>query len=47
MVTETVLAIGGNIGGPNVFVYAVRVSKRGETRRRQPLDPRGVKAEKP
>jgi succinylarginine dihydrolase len=31
VVTETVLAIGGNIGGANVFVYGVRVSKRGET----------------
>jgi len=47
VVAETVLAIGGNIGGANVFVYGVRVLKRGETPPRQALDPRGVKTEKP
>jgi uncharacterized membrane protein len=47
VVAEAVLAIGGNIGGANVFVYGVRVLKRGETPPRQALDPRGVKTEKP
>jgi len=47
VVAEAVLAIGGNIGGANVFVYGIRVLKRGETPARQALDPRGVKAEKP
>jgi uncharacterized membrane protein len=47
VVTETVLAIGGNIGGANVFVYGIRVLKRDELPARQALDPRGVKAEKP
>jgi uncharacterized membrane protein len=47
VVAETVLAIGGNIGGANVFVYGIRVLQRGETPARQALDPRGVKAEKP
>jgi len=47
VVAETVLAIGGNIGGANVFVYGIRVLKRGETPPRQALDPRGVKTEKP
>jgi uncharacterized membrane protein len=46
VVAETVLAIGGNIGGANVFVYGIRVLKRGETPARQALDPRGVKTEK-
>jgi uncharacterized membrane protein len=31
VVAETVLAIGGNIGGANVFVYGIRVLKRRET----------------
>ena len=47
VVAETVLAIGGNIGGANVFVYGIRVLKRDELPARQALDPRGVKAEKP
>ena len=47
VVAETVLAIGGNIGGANVFVYGIRVLKRGEIPARQALDPRGVKTEKP
>ena len=47
VIAEAVLAIGGNIGGANVFVYGVRVLKRGETPPRQALDPRGVKTEKP
>jgi uncharacterized membrane protein len=46
VVAETVLAIGGNLGGANVFVYGIRVLKRGETPARQALDPRGVKTEK-
>ena len=47
VVAETVLAIGGNIGGANVFVYGIRVLKREGLPARQALDPRGVKAEKP
>jgi uncharacterized membrane protein len=47
VVAETALAIGGNIGGAMVFVYGIRVLKRGETPARQALDPRGVKTEKP
>jgi hypothetical protein len=47
VVAEGGLAIGGNIGGANVFVYGIRVLKRDETPARQALDPRGVKAEKP
>ena len=46
LAAETALAIGGNIGGAMVFVYGIRVLKRGETPPRQALDPRGVKAEK-
>jgi uncharacterized membrane protein len=47
LVAETALAVGGNIGGANVFVYGIRVLKRGDTPPRQALDPRGVKTEKP
>lgn len=47
VVAEGVLAIGGNIGGANVFVYGIRVLKRSETPARQALDPRGVRADKP
>jgi uncharacterized membrane protein len=45
LVAEAVLAIGGNIGGANVFVYGIRVLKREETPARQALDPRGVKTD--
>jgi uncharacterized membrane protein len=47
VIAETALALGGNIGGANVFVYGIRVLKRGEIPPRQALDPRGVKTEKP
>jgi uncharacterized membrane protein len=47
LVAEAALAVGGNIGGANVFVYGIRVLKRGETPPRQALDPRGVKSEGP
>ncbi len=42
LVAEATLAVGGNIGGANVFVYGVRVLKREDTPPREALDPRGV-----
>ena len=41
-VSEAFLAVGGNIGGANVFVYGIRVLKRPETPVRQALNPLGV-----
>lgn len=37
-----VLALGGNIGGANVFVYGIRVLKSDETPPREALNPFGV-----
>jgi uncharacterized membrane protein len=39
---ETMLAVGGNIGGANVFVYGIRVLKRPETPVGKALNPLGV-----
>lgn len=36
------LAVGGNIGGANVFVYGVRVLKREEVPVRKALNPMGI-----
>jgi uncharacterized membrane protein len=40
------LALGGNIGGANVFVYGIRVLKAEETPVREALNPLGVREEK-
>ncbi len=40
------LALGGNIGGANVFVYGIRVLKAEETPPREALNPFGVEGEK-
>lgn len=40
-----VLALGGNIGGANVFVYGIRVLKAEETPPREALNPFGVTKE--
>jgi hypothetical protein len=39
------LALGGNIGGANVFVYGIRVLKRSETPVSKALNPLGLPAE--
>jgi uncharacterized membrane protein len=39
------LAVGGNVGGANVFVYGVRVLKREDTPVRKALNPLGVEPE--
>jgi len=39
---EAFLAVGGNIGGANVFVYGIRVLKREDTPVRKALNPTGV-----
>lgn len=45
LVSEALLAAGGNIGGVNVFVYGVRVLKRPETPVAEALNPLGVREE--
>jgi uncharacterized membrane protein len=45
LVSETFLAVGGNIGGANVFVYGIRVLKRPDTPVRKALNPLGIEAE--
>ena len=40
------LALGGNIGGANVFVYGIRVLKAEDTPPREALNPLGVGEEK-
>jgi uncharacterized membrane protein len=40
------LALGGNIGGANVFVYGIRVLKAEDTPPREALNPFGVGGEK-
>jgi uncharacterized membrane protein len=42
LISEGVLAAGGNIGGANVFVYGIRVLKRPETPVAEALNPLGV-----
>ena len=44
--SEIVLAVGGNIGGANVFVYGIRVLKRPDTPVREALNPLGVKEDR-
>jgi uncharacterized membrane protein len=43
LISEGVLAAGGNIGGANVFVYGIRVLKRPETPVAKALNPLGVR----
>ena len=45
LVSEAFLALGGNIGGANVFVYGIRVLKRPDTPVREALNPFGVEGE--
>src|ERR687884_1933212 len=42
---EAALALGGNIGGANVFVYGIRVLKRPETPAAKALNPLGLEPE--
>jgi uncharacterized membrane protein len=42
LVAEGALAVGGNIGGANVFVYGIRVLKRPETPVAKALNPLGL-----
>lgn len=42
LVSEGLLALGGNIGGANVFVYGIRVIKRPDTPVAQALNPLGL-----
>jgi uncharacterized membrane protein len=46
LASEGALALGGNIGGANVFVYGIRVIKRPETPVSEALNPLGVSPEK-
>jgi uncharacterized membrane protein len=46
-IAEAVLALGGNLGGANVFVYGIRVLKRPDTPVGKALNPFGVEAEGP
>jgi len=45
IVAEVFLALGGNIGGANVFVYGIRVLKRPDTPVSKALNPLGVPEE--
>jgi uncharacterized membrane protein len=45
VVALALLAVGGNIGGANVFVYGVRVLKRQDVPPRKALNPLGVQPE--
>ncbi len=45
LISEAVLATGGNIGGANVFVYGIRVLKRPQTPVAKALNPLGVREE--
>jgi uncharacterized membrane protein len=45
LISQGVLAVGGNIGGANVFVYGIRVLKRPETPVAKALNPLGVREE--
>lgn len=45
LISQVVLAIGGNIGGANVFVYGIRVLKRPQTPVAKALNPLGVREE--
>ncbi len=41
LIAEATLAVGGNVGGANVFVYGIRVLKRPETPVAKALNPLG------
>jgi uncharacterized membrane protein len=43
LLAESALAVGGNIGGANVFVYGIRVLKRPETPMKTALNPLGAR----
>jgi uncharacterized membrane protein len=45
LISLAVLAVGGNIGGTNVFVYGIRVLKRPDTPVSKALNPLGVETE--
>jgi uncharacterized membrane protein len=45
LISQGILAVGGNIGGANVFVYGIRVLKRPETPVAKALNPLGVREE--
>jgi uncharacterized membrane protein len=45
IVAEALLAVGGNIGGANVFVYGIRVLKRPDTPVSKALNPLGLPAQ--
>src|ERR687888_298211 len=45
LLAESALAVGGNIGGANVFVYGIRVLKRPETPVAKALNPLGLPEE--
>jgi uncharacterized membrane protein len=45
LVAFALLAVGGNIGGANVFVYGIRVLKREDVPAGKALNPLGVKPE--
>lgn len=45
IVAEAFLAVGGNIGGANVFVYGIRVLKRPDTPVAKALNPLGLPAQ--
>lgn len=47
IVAESFLALGGNIGGANVFVYGIRVLKRPDTPVSAALNPLGLTSEPP
>ena len=45
LIAEAFLAVGGNIGGANVFVYGIRVLKRPDTPVKKALNPLGAETE--
>jgi uncharacterized membrane protein len=45
LISEGLLALGGNIGGANVFVYGIRVVKRPDTPVAKALNPLGLPAD--
>jgi uncharacterized membrane protein len=45
LIAEAFLAVGGNIGGANVFIYGIRVLKRPDTPVSKALNPLGLPAE--
>jgi uncharacterized membrane protein len=47
LAAEGLLAVGGNVGGANVFVYGIRVLGRPETPPSKALNPFGVETDQP